>query len=123
MNGNKFLLDTNIILYLLNGEETLVEILEGKRPFISFITELELYGFRKLNEADKTKIDSVLAQCTIIDINAGIKLSTINIRREYKIKLPDSIIAGTSLYLGIPLVTADNGFNKIENLDLVYYQK
>ena len=123
MNGNKFLLDTNIILYLLNGEETLVGILEGKRPFISFITELELYGFRKLNEADKTKIDSVLAQCTIIDINAGIKLSTINIRREYKIKLPDSIIAGTSLYLGIPLVTADNGFNKIENLDLVYYQK
>jgi predicted nucleic acid-binding protein len=123
MNGNKFLLDTNIILYLLNGEETLVEILEGKRPFISFITELELYEFRKLNEADKTKIDSVLAQCTIIDINAGIKLSTINIRREYKIKLPDSIIAGTSLYLGIPLVTADNGFNKIENLDLVYYQK
>ncbi|MFT7035362.1 MAG: putative nucleic acid-binding protein [Cyclobacteriaceae bacterium] len=74
MNGNKFLLDTNIILYLLNGEETLVGILEGKRPFISFITELELYEFRKLNEADKTKIDSVLAQCTIIDINAGIKL-------------------------------------------------
>ncbi|MFT7033484.1 MAG: putative nucleic acid-binding protein [Cyclobacteriaceae bacterium] len=53
----------------------------------------------------------------------SVKLSTINIRREYKIKLPDSIIAGTSLYLGIPLVTADNGFNKIENLDLVYYQK
>jgi hypothetical protein len=123
MNGNKLLLDTNIILYLLDGDETLVEILDGKKPYISFITELELYSFKKLNTADKAKIDSVLSQCTIIDINAGIKLSTINIRKKHGVKLPDAIIAGTSLYLSIPLISSDNGFNKIENLNLVYYQK
>ena len=123
MNGNKLLLDTNIILYLLNGEETLIEILQGKKVFISFITELELYSFKELNEVDKIKIDSVLSQCTIIDINAGIKSNTINIRRQNKTKLPDSIIAGTSLYMGIPLISSDNGFNKIQNLDLVFYQK
>lgn len=123
MNGNKLLLDTNIILYLLNGDETLVEILNGKKPYISFITELELYSFKKLNSTDKAKIDGLLSQCTIIDINAGIKLSTINIRKKYGIKLPDSIIAGTSLYLGTPLLSSDNVFNKIENLNLVFYQK
>jgi len=42
MNGNKLLLDTNIILYLLDGDNTLVNILEGKIPYVSFITELEL---------------------------------------------------------------------------------
>lgn len=123
MNGSRLLLDTNIILYLLNGEETLVEVLDGKWPYVSFISELELYGFKKLNANEKSKIDNLLSQCTIIDINAGIKSSTINIRKKYGVKLPDSIIAGTSLYLGIPLISADFGFNKIENLDLVLYQK
>ncbi len=123
MNGSKLLLDTNIILYLLNGEKTLVKILDGKRPYVSFITELELYSFKKLDKSSKAKIDDLLSHCTIIDINAGIKLSTINIRKNHGIKLPDSIIAGTSMYLNIPLVSADSAFNKIENLNLVYYQK
>lgn len=30
MSGNSILLDTNIILYLLNGEETLIPLLEEK---------------------------------------------------------------------------------------------
>ncbi len=30
MNGNNVLLDTNIVLYLLNGEETLIPLLEEK---------------------------------------------------------------------------------------------
>lgn len=52
MNGNKLLLDTNIILYLLNGDNTLVDILQGKTPYISFITELELFSFKK-NKNDR----------------------------------------------------------------------
>jgi len=76
-----------------------------------------------MNKVDKSKIDSILSQCTITDINSGIKLSTINIRKQYATKLPDSIIAGTSLYLGIPLISADKGFNQIESIDLILYQK
>jgi hypothetical protein len=44
MNGNNILLDTNIVLYLLGGEETLVPLLEDKNLFLSFITQLELFG-------------------------------------------------------------------------------
>ena len=46
MNGNNILLDTNIVLYLLNGEETLIPLLEEKNLFLSFITQLELLGNR-----------------------------------------------------------------------------
>ena len=41
------------------------------------------------------------------------------IRKKYSIKVPDAIIASTSLVYGIPLVTADKGFSKIEDLDLI----
>jgi len=118
MNGNKLLLDTNIILYLLRGDTTLVDILEGKQVYISFITELELYSFRELRPQDKEKIDAILGACSIIDINAGIKAKTIEIRKEHKVKLPDSIIAGTALYFKMPLISADKGFEKIEALNL-----
>jgi len=46
MNGNKLFLDTNIVLYLLNGDETLAELLNEKQLYISVITELELLAFK-----------------------------------------------------------------------------
>jgi len=50
MNGNNILLDTNIVLYLLNGEETLIPLLAEKNLFLSFITQLELLGSKYLNQ-------------------------------------------------------------------------
>lgn len=44
MNGSNILLDSNIVLYLLNGEETLVPLLEDKRLYVSFVTQLETLG-------------------------------------------------------------------------------
>ena len=42
MNGSKILLDTNAVLYLLNGDETLGVFLSGLEIHISIITEIEL---------------------------------------------------------------------------------
>jgi predicted nucleic acid-binding protein len=47
MNGNKVFVDTNIILYLLSGDITLAELLNGKQIYISFITQLELLSYSK----------------------------------------------------------------------------
>jgi hypothetical protein len=51
MSGNSLLIDTNIILYLLNGDKTLSKLLDGKKIFVSFISELEVLGFKQLNQA------------------------------------------------------------------------
>ena len=97
MNGNNILLDTNIVLYLLNGEETLIPLLEEKNLFLSFITQLELLGNRNINPKDIQKIKQFISECTIIDITPGIKEFTISIRQKYSVKLPDCIIMATSL--------------------------
>lgn len=44
MSGNSLLIDTNIALYLLNGDNTIAELLDGKDVYLSFISELELLG-------------------------------------------------------------------------------
>ena len=123
MNGNSLLLDTNIVLYLLNGEETLIPLLEEKNLFLSFVTQLELLGSRYLNPDDNSKIKQFISECTVIDITPEIKDITINIRQNYNLKLPDCIIIATSLWLTMPLITADQDFTKIDIADLIYFKR
>ncbi len=122
MNGNKLFLDTNIILYLLNGDQTLAELLNQKQFYISVITELELLGYKGITEEEQEVIESFVAQCKVITINSAIKKETIRIRKTYNTKLPDSIIIATALYLDLPLITADVEFKKVEELTLIQYE-
>ncbi len=60
MNGNKMVIDTNIALYLLDGDEILKEYLEDKVFYLSSITELELLGFDGITEAEEMAIEFFL---------------------------------------------------------------
>ncbi len=123
MNGDKFLLDTNAVLYLLNGDETLADFLFEKLLYISIITEMELLAYRNITLKEQKKIASFLNEMTVININNDIKITTIELKKNSGLKLPDSIIAATSLWLKIPFVTSDKQFKSIESLNLVYYEK
>lgn len=123
MSGNKFFVDTNIVLYLLSGDKTLAELLNGKQLYLSFISQLELLGYIGLTARERKIIEDFLSQCVIIDINNRIKTETITIRQKYKIKLPDSIIIASSLYLDIPLITADSDFKSVDELSLIFYHR
>ena len=123
MNGNNLFLDTNIILYLLNGDQTLADLLDKKTWYISFITELELLGFKQLNEVEEKTIRELLAQCMIIDINPYIKRKAIQIRRTTGLKLPDCIIASSAVYLDMPFITADKDFTGISEIKLIFYER
>jgi hypothetical protein len=121
MNGNSLLLDSNILLYLFGGDETLIPLLDGKQLYISFITQLELLGYKGLSDENYKKISALISQCVVVDINAPIKEITIRIRRDYGLKLPDSIIIATSVYMSIPLISADKEFARIKEADLILY--
>ncbi len=54
------MVDTNIILYILNGNKELAEKLYKKNIHISFITELELLGFKGIKENEKEIIKDFL---------------------------------------------------------------
>lgn len=123
MSGNNILLDTNIVLYLLNGEETLIPLLEDKNLFLSFITQLELLGSRNLKPKDSLIIKQFISECTVIDITPEIKEFVISIRQKNTLKLPDCIIMATSLWLNMPLITADQDFKKIDVADLIYFKR
>jgi predicted nucleic acid-binding protein len=123
MNGNKFLLDTNAVLYILNGDETLTNFLFEKELYVSIITEMELLSYKNITPAEKHTIEFFLSEFVIINIDNKIKLNSIEVKKVSNMKLPDSIIAGTSIALKLPLVTSDRQFKTVKDLELVYYEK
>jgi predicted nucleic acid-binding protein len=46
---------------------------------------------------------------------------TIEFRKSRKLKLPDAIVAASSFYSKLPLLTADKTFIKIEELNVIVY--
>lgn len=123
MSGNSLFIDTNILLYLISGDETVAELLNGKHIAISFVTELELLGYKDLSESDLRIIQELLKEATVIDINSEVKRLVISLRRNYKIKLPDALVVASALYLNLPLVTADKQLSQISELTLLLYKK
>lgn len=122
MNGNSVVSDTNTLIYLLDDTHDksgqAVHHLDGKQVWISVITELELFGKKGLEKSEINAINNLVNNCFIIDLNPNIKNLTKQLLQSGKIKLPDAIIASTSLYLGVPLISADTGFKNIPQLDL-----
>jgi predicted nucleic acid-binding protein len=123
MNGNKVLLDTNAVLYILNGDETLANFLFEKELYISIITEMELLSYKNLSIDEKQAVENFLQELIVVNIDIKIKLSSIEVKKTSSMKLPDSIIAGTAMSLKLPLITSDKQFKTVTYLNLIYYQK
>lgn len=123
MSGNKFLLDTNAVLYVLNGDETLANFLFEKELYVSVITEMELLSYKNITDTERQTIRNFLDDLIIVSLDEKIKLSSIEVKRTSNMKLPDSIIAGTSISLKLPLLTSDKQFKTLKDLELVYYEK
>jgi predicted nucleic acid-binding protein len=123
MNGNKLLLDTNTVLYVLGGDETLAQFLHGKELHLSIISELELLSFKKITQKEVKAISAFLNELVIENITEEIKKTTIEIRKSSNLKLPDCIIAATSKSMNMSLVTADKQLSSVPGLDVVLYEK
>lgn len=122
MSGNRIVLDTNIVLYLLAGDETLAEFLQDKKGYVSVLTELELLGYQSITSKEQNHIKQFLESCSIIDINDDVKKIYVELRKKYRLKLGDAIAAATAIYLDLPFITADKDFGIIEELQLTQYR-
>ena len=89
-----------------------------KNLYVSVISEMELLSYSGITPDEEMQIKSFLNDCNEVTLTNEIKDKTIEIRKKYKTKLPDAIIAASAIVKNIPLITADKGFCQISNLTL-----
>jgi predicted nucleic acid-binding protein len=119
MNGIDYLIDTNVMVYILQGNPSVQHFAQEDMLAVSCITEMELLGRFQISKEEESIISRMLLQCFIIEINYYIKQLAISIRQNARMKLPDALIAATAIQQNLTLVTADKGFSKIADLDLL----
>ncbi|HMU13733.1 MAG: type II toxin-antitoxin system VapC family toxin [Bacteroidetes bacterium] len=124
MDGSRLLVDTNIILYALKGDNALTDLIDGQELFISFVTRIELLSFPKIDAAGIELIERFLQQVPVVESSPVINADAIYLRRKSGLEVPDAIIAASARFLGVRLMTADKDFKKVEEeLDLLLYTK
>jgi len=105
----KSLFDTNILIDYLRGEEASKELLQSSiNPAISIITKMEILIGTRESELEITK--NFLENFEIISLNSEVAEIAVQIRKAFRLKLPDSIIWASSKSIGAILVTRDENF-------------
>ena len=89
---------------------------------MSFISKIELFSFKKLNEREKALINDFISHTQIIHSNETIADLAIKLKQRYSVKVPDSIIVATSQFLEMPLLTADKDLVNLGNVRSIYFQ-
>lgn len=119
MSKDLILLDTNIIIYTLKEDPIVSGFVDGKKGVVSFVTEIELLGWKDISAQNKAVIEMFLNDCMFIEYSARIKKTTIELKAKYGSKLADAFIAASAIDFDIPLVSADKGFSKIKELNFI----
>lgn len=117
MNGPEYLADTNAVIYLLSGNDCMRPYL-GKRLAVSVISMMELLSFAGITPEEEKTIRNFLSNCDLLRIGDDVRENAITLRKQYRLNLPDAIIAATAVVNDLPLLTADAGIFKVKEARL-----
>ena len=119
--GQKYLIDTNVLIDAQmsrlprKGLNFLANVI-NEHFIVSFITFIEYLGYKNITKSS----EDFISLANVIEIDKQIIQSCIDLRKNYKIKLPDAIIAATALSRNLTLVTNnEKDFTQIQNILVV----
>jgi predicted nucleic acid-binding protein len=123
--GARFLVDSNVLIYFLTDDIapaalTIVETILNESFQISILSKIEVLGWRGHTPDGYEATAEFLKHADVFDLTSQVADYTIELRRQFSIKLPDAVIAATALLHDLTLVTRNTkDFARIENLKLL----
>jgi predicted nucleic acid-binding protein len=115
------LVDSNIIIYALLPEYPLVmDWILDNLPSVSVISKIEVLGYHRLTEENKTELLKLFSCLTIRYPSFLTYEIAIKLRQQRKLSLSDSLIAATAIEYGEVLATRNTSdFEWIDNVSLL----
>ncbi len=119
--GKRYLIDTNTLIEFqakilpIKGHSFVAKTIDEEFN-ISVINKIEVLGYSSITK--KTK--DFIALANVFELDNNIVDKTIELRKLYKIKVPDAIIAATALVNGLYLVSRNiSDFKNISGLHVI----
>lgn len=128
MSGNRFVIDTNVVIDLLKGSQVIADKIDHAQAILVPIPVLgELYyGAEKSQRRDyhRSQIHYFLQMATVVELTNRTAQEYSIIKAKLQIKgrpIPenDIWIAAIALQYQVPIVTQDHHFNEVENIKIV----
>ncbi|MEO6622052.1 MAG: type II toxin-antitoxin system VapC family toxin [Dyadobacter sp.] len=106
------------------GLDLLDSIIDSNKAQISVVSRIELLGFSPKSNNLLNFIEQFLGISSEFGLSEIIIQKTIDIRKAYKIKIPDAIIAATALCNDLILLSDnDSDFGKVSGLRYINPRK
>ena len=111
MHGDRYLLDTNAIVALLQGHKALLALTASAQWLgVSVINVLEFLGFEDLSDSDRDLFAKFLARVFVVDLvceNNALMALIADVRKRKVVKLPDAIVVASAMLHRATLLTND----------------
>jgi predicted nucleic acid-binding protein len=117
-------LDTNILIAYLNGDNNVISALsqwkkEGRALFVSSVALAETLSYPAITPSDADIIRDFVGETISVPFDNSLAEIAASLRRKYKIRLPDAVVAATALSRNTPIVTRDRQFLKIKEISVI----
>jgi len=115
------ILDSNILIGYLNGDKKIVSALQtwrdaGALLFVSSVSAIEALSLSTLTQTDAREIERFLDDFIIIPVDMRIVSMAGELRRAYRLEVPDAAIAATAAVNNLSLVTRDKKLRSIPGI-------
>ena len=115
------LLESNIFIYSIQPEHKTLRDWMQKQDFAaSEISLVEVLGYHRLSNEDAHALENLFNMAKILPMSRDIVDNAIELRRERKMGLADSLLAATALDYDIQLVTRNiSDFDWVDGLKIL----
>jgi predicted nucleic acid-binding protein len=118
------LLDSNILIHGAEPDGTFLnQWLEDAAACLATVSRIEVLGFPRwhlLDETRRGKLELLVGALPELPLDDVIAARAIELRRQKKMSLADSIIAATALHHELPLVTRNEAdFTHVSGLEII----
>ncbi len=115
------LLDSNLLIYSYQPAFAFLKsLVVNSSNAVSAITKLEVLGFHGVQNQERLYCENAFTILTVLPVDDIILEKAIEIRRQYKLKSMDSLVAATALIYNLELNTRNiTDFKNVAGLNLV----